>query len=91
MGHGNSIGQNVPEKIRFFDGIKINDIECGDQHSGCINQLGQVYVWGVGMNGRLGNGADLNSELPVQISEFMTDPCSRLFFGMNHSFAIKRS
>jgi len=48
-------------------------------------------VWGVGLNGRLGIGTDLSRELPTPISEFSTDPCSRLFLGMNTSFAITKS
>lgn len=91
LGHGDNVGQNVPEKIRFFDNIKIIDIACGDQHSGCINEQGQVYVWGVGLNGRLGIGTDTDRDLPVLISEFNSDPCSRVFFGMNTSFAISKS
>ena len=91
LGHGDSIGQNVPEKIRFLQGSKIIDIVCGDQHSGCINEHGQVYVWGVGLNGRLGLDKASNHELPKIVSEFNQDPCSRLFFGMNTSFAITKS
>lgn len=67
------------------------DIVCGDQHSGCITDQGQVYVWGVGLNGRLGIGMDDNREMPTIISEFTVDPCYRLFFGMNTSFAITKS
>ena len=40
LGHGDSIGQNGPVKIQFFQGIKIVDIVCGDQHSGCITEQG---------------------------------------------------
>ena len=91
LGHGDAIGQNVPELIQFFRGQKIVDIVCGDQHSGCINEHGQAYIWGVGLNGRLGIGGDINVELPIQISEFNVDPCSRMFLGMNTSFAITKT
>ena len=50
-----------------------------------------MYVWGVGLNGRLGIGMDMNREVLTLIAEFLTDPCSRLFFGMNTSFAISKS
>lgn len=67
------------------------DICCGDQHSGCIVEGGAVYVWGVGLNGRLGIGMDTNKDIPTMVSEFNQDPCNRLFFGMNTSFAITKS
>ena len=54
----------MPEKITFLEGMKVMDIACGDQHSGCITQDGQVYVWGVGLNGRLGIGTDVDKEIP---------------------------
>lgn len=91
LGHGDAIGQNVPEKIRYLEGTKVVDIACGDQHSGCITDGGLVYIWGVGLNGRLGIGTDQNRELPKLVSEFNADPCSRLFLGMNTSFAITKS
>ena len=70
LGHGDSIGQNVPEKIQFLTNYKVIDICCGDQHSGCIVEGGAVYVWGVGLHGRLGIGMDTNKEIPTNVSEF---------------------
>ena len=52
---------------------------------------GFVYVWGVGLNGRLGIGMDSNKDTPHSVSEFNTDPCARIFLGMNTSFAISKS
>ena len=43
------------------------------------------------MNGRLGLGTDNNREIPQTVTEFNTDPCSRIFLGMNTSFAISKS
>jgi len=34
---------------------------------------------------------DMNVETPTVVTEFNVDPCSRLFFGMNTSFAISKS
>ena len=34
---------------------------------------------------------DTNKEIPTMVSEFNQDPCNRLFFGMNTSFAITKS
>jgi len=30
LGHGDSIGQNIPEKIKSLVNVKVTDIACGD-------------------------------------------------------------
>ena len=34
---------------------------------------------------------DANKEEPTMVTEFGDDPCARLFFGMNTSYAITKS
>jgi len=42
----------------------IKQIEAGDASSSCIASDGTVYLWGSGLNGRLGNGTSSNEMLP---------------------------
>ena len=55
---GNTLGairvvsQGIPEGIRF------QQIVCGDDHAMALAAKGQVYAWGSGAQGRTGSVAD---------------------------------
>jgi E3 ubiquitin-protein ligase HERC2 len=76
--------------INDLNNHKVIFVECGDAHSGCITEEGFVFVWGIGLNGRLGNTLMINVSLPSQI--FEEDPqIQKLFFGMTSSFAVRKN
>lgn len=60
LGHGNQTGKSTPVIIEELRDEEVIMIESGDAHSGCITGKGKVYVWGVGLNGRLGICFDTN-------------------------------
>jgi mitogen-activated protein kinase kinase kinase 9 len=49
LGHGNRDILTHFKPIDFFpeNGIKPVKIACGMNHSGCISDKGQVYMWGI--------------------------------------------
>jgi alpha-tubulin suppressor-like RCC1 family protein len=56
-------------------------------HSAAINTLGELWVWGGGASGRLGDGTTLNKSSPVQVGA-MTDWAS-ICGGDEHVLALK--
>jgi alpha-tubulin suppressor-like RCC1 family protein len=46
LGHGNVDAIKQPKVIQAFEKKKIVFIHAGDWHSGAIDNLGQVYLWG---------------------------------------------
>lgn len=71
LGHGNTAHRAVPVKIAFFEKshIKIKKIAAGSYHSVALAENGDVYTWGKGAYGVLGNGK-LNSEKsPVLVDD----------------------
>jgi E3 ubiquitin-protein ligase HERC2 len=64
LGHGAQVGENCPRKIKGMQGRFVKYIEAGDASSAAVTHDFQVYMWGSGLNGRLGNGTYINELLP---------------------------
>lgn len=58
LGHGDSIGKDTPIQIQELTKHVVEQIACGDSHSACITSKQQLYMWGVGLHGRLGLSLD---------------------------------
>jgi alpha-tubulin suppressor-like RCC1 family protein len=58
---------STPTEISFH-GEKIKDIFCGEDHSCVITANGDAYLWGYGIDGRLGNKNKMNMNTPTKIS-----------------------
>lgn len=72
MGHGNIEKTFTPQKVKFFDehNIKVKDIACGIRHCVVLTDKGEVYSWGRGEYGLLGNGSNSGSLIPKK-NEFI--------------------
>lgn len=66
-------------------------IEAGDASSACITYEPAVYVWGSGQNGRLGNGQQQNSQVPMLSNELEDKVVDKVVMGTNSTFAIMAS
>jgi len=77
LGYGNTTGSNVPVKISggainnsaLVAGVSIVQIAAGYQDSFAIDSQGNLYAWGYGNVGRLGNGSTARQTYPVKISD----------------------
>jgi alpha-tubulin suppressor-like RCC1 family protein len=78
-------------------GKKIVKLACGGSHTLALTTKGEVYSWGLGRNGRLGNGSQ-NNEVRPKLIEFeypelpedikVTD--TSIACGWSHSLVVKR-
>lgn len=59
--HGNQL---IPKEIESLRGKNIISMSCGDYHSGVVTKEGEIYVWGRGDWGRLGNGSNKSFQIP---------------------------
>ena len=64
LGHNQEVGENAPRQIKELAGKHVKFIEAGDASSACITHDLMVYMWGSGLNGRLGNGTHGNELTP---------------------------
>ncbi len=58
LGHGDETGENVPKEIADLKnrGLKFIIIAAGEASSAAISHKNMLFVWGVGLSGRLGTG-----------------------------------
>ena len=58
LGHGNEVAQPEPALVEWFgdEGLVLSSADSGERHGAAVISDGQVYTWGDGQLGRLGNG-----------------------------------
>ena len=59
----------MPTRVTLPDGAV--QVSVGAGHRCAVASNGRVYCWGAGDHGQLGNGANLNSDDPVEVSTIM--------------------
>lgn len=64
----------------------IASISAGSAHSACINQRGDVFVFGNGIYGQMGNGKKENSYIPIKVPNL--ELCRQVASGLNHIIAF---
>lgn len=72
LGHGDKKPHFTPKKVDFFEkqGLKVREVHAGLYHTIAITTDGELYTWGRGLYGVLGNGSNqysLEPELNVEI------------------------
>ena len=45
----------------------VRTVSCGEHHVGAVSEVGVLYTWGRGQNGRLGHGGQENELLPKPV------------------------
>lgn len=50
--------------------IQLSAVVCGKDHSGAVSKGGDLYTWGRGEYGQLGNGTDKGSTTPCRVPHF---------------------
>lgn len=68
LGSDSELDEEYPVPVKGLDGETIVSIDAGECHSGAVSDKGEVFTWGFGSSGALGNGARENSPLPGKIS-----------------------
>jgi len=72
LGHGDKTPHFTPKKVEFFaeNNIKITQIAAGNYHCVAIDDKNNMYNWGRGQYGVLGNGSNKESLVPHLNEEF---------------------
>ncbi len=76
LGNGGATNSNVPVAVTTVGtpmaGKVMTAVSAGELHSVALDVDGKVYSWGGGANGRLGNGAATDSNVPVLVTTLGT-------------------
>ena len=81
--------QRVPLKVEFFEenGIKITDVQCGENHIVALDMNGKLYSWG-GYAELLGHGEDYTEgEIPKLIERLKDYVVDLIRCGVRHTYA----
>ncbi|KFB50142.1 hypothetical protein ZHAS_00018200 [Anopheles sinensis] len=91
LGHGNSEDKHVPTQVTALKAHRVVHVAlgCGDAHSLCVTDAGDVFAWGDGDFGKLGNGSCNGSSIPIQI-ELPQAAAVKVFSGSQFSIALSR-
>lgn len=68
LGLGDTEDRSAPTPVAALAGKAVSRLACGWRHTLCVTSAGEVYSWGRGVNGQLGQGeeADLYGPTLVQ-------------------------
>lgn len=73
LGTGDAIPTLSPVLVRIggtsMEGKKIVQISAGGAHSMALDSEGNIYAWGWGGEGQLGNGENNNSNVPILVKK----------------------
>ncbi|ETV70836.1 hypothetical protein, variant [Aphanomyces astaci] len=93
LGLGPSDGQNVtlPTLVETFidDGVRVQAVDCGDSHTVALSADGEIWTWGRGDNGRLGNGELISLDFPEPLDFFDSMTCVAIAAGRSFSLALR--
>jgi alpha-tubulin suppressor-like RCC1 family protein len=67
LGHGSEENVASPTYITALDGMDVEHIAAGCEHSACITKDGVMLSWGHGDGGRLGHGSNSQSFSPTPV------------------------
>ena len=72
LGHGDKKHSFIPKKVEFFEKnkIKVVKVEAGMYHCCALTDTGDLYTWGRGLYGVLGNGSNRYDLSPEILDEF---------------------
>jgi len=91
LGHGDETGQNMPKLIEAFKDMRILMIECGETSSAALSGKNEIYMWGSGNYGRLGNGSTADVLLPTKVEDLSDQKVDDISIGSTHAMCILRN
>ncbi|XP_063074748.1 probable E3 ubiquitin-protein ligase HERC4 [Engraulis encrasicolus] len=96
LGHSSTANELLPRKVEGLDG-PATQIACGSHHTLVLGSSKQLWAFGSGVKGQLGNGTLVNCSQPVMVEvnragmEIPTLSDFRISAGWNSNFAFYAS
>jgi len=86
LGHGVKDSLNSPKMVKGLENVK--QVSCGEKHTLCINDKGEVYAFGEGEHGRLGTGHTSNCKSPTLLTAFGHILMRKVVAAKEYSFGL---
>ena len=88
LGDGTYTQRDIPVEITALSGKVITAIAASLNHSLAIDSDGEVWAWGRNFHGQLGDGTEINSCIPIQITALSGKGIIAIAAGGSQSMAI---
>eukprot|EP00435_Cladocopium_sp_Y103_P053240 s468_g17.t1 len=88
LGHGDLKDVHMPRAVRSLQSKVVRTVSCGEHHVGAVSEVGVLYTWGRGQNGRLGHGGQENELLPKPVEVLSGYPVGLVACGEFHTACI---
>jgi NIMA (never in mitosis gene a)-related kinase len=89
LGHGDWDDISTPKLLKFFISKNILNIACGEAHVVAMTTENELFSWGAGGSGRLGNGDEDNCHTPHPIP--LTEPIESVECGFDGTMFLTTS
>jgi alpha-tubulin suppressor-like RCC1 family protein len=92
LGNGTMTDSDKPVGVQLPTGVTVKAISAGCDQGYALTTSGQIFAWGLNLQGELGNGTLTNSEVPVAVKLPSGLTASAVFAGTaaEHAFALVR-
>ena len=67
LGHGNDEDVGDPLLIRRLEAMRVRQVACGFAYTAAVTVGGELFAWGAGESGRLGNGNTADQLVPTKV------------------------
>ncbi|KAJ3678387.1 hypothetical protein LUZ60_002190 [Juncus effusus] len=88
LGRGNNTSDWRPKPVESLKNIRIVQVSCGGYHSLALSDKGEVYAWGHGGQGQLGQPSVQNQRVPKLIEALSHENITFISCGGSSSAAI---
>lgn len=72
LGLGSMVDSLIPQKVEALAGKKVTGVAAGAEHSVICTDTGEVWAWGWGRYGNLGDGERSDRDLPTKVTALET-------------------
>lgn len=73
VGVGDNVDHCSPAQVRFPDDQKVIQVSCGWRHTLAVTESHNVFSWGRGTNGQLGDGESTDRNIPTIVKTLSVD------------------
>lgn len=92
LGHESINSISYPKKVEFFNAkslsTQIDSISVGDSHMSVITKSKEIFCWGSGSNGKLGNGILDDKKIPFLVKKLKYYKMAYSVCGNSNSAAV---
>jgi len=58
-----------PQELAWLASVRVTGVACASWHTVAISNMGEIFTWGDGSNGKLGHGDENEELVPKKIEE----------------------